>query len=192
MAHPRNHSHDKEELFRELYEAYYAPLCLYAYRFTRERGGMSAAEDIVADIFAALWDRLPELELLRDTAGAYLHSAVRNRCLNHLKHRLYELSYTQNCQGRDPVYATAPDALYTLEELYGLLRRTLEAMPEQYRTVFVKSIVEGRTQEEIAREMNLSIKTVGRYKQRTLEELRRRLSSYLPLMLALGVFRAEW
>ena len=65
-----------KELFRELYEAYYAPLCLYAFRFVRE---MPAAEDIVADIFAALWDRLPEMELRdgrADTCTAPSKTAV--------------------------------------------------------------------------------------------------------------------
>lgn len=50
------------------------PLCLYAFRFVRE---MPAAEDIVADIFAALWDRLPEMELRDGTAGGYLTAPSR-------------------------------------------------------------------------------------------------------------------
>lgn len=108
-------------------------LCLYAFRFVRE---MPAAEDIVADIFAALWDRLPEMELRDGTAGGYLHSAVKNRCLNHLKHRLYELGYMENCARQEPVYASSPDALYGPQELYALLHRTLERLPENYRTGF--------------------------------------------------------
>ena len=173
-----------KELFRELYEAYYAPLCLYAFRFVRE---MPAAEDIVADIFAALWDRLPEMELRDGTAGGYLHSAVKNRCLNHLKHRLYELGYMENCARQEPVYASSPDALYGPQELYALLHRTLERLPENYRTVFVKSALEGRTYDEIAEAMQVRVQSVNRYKQRAVEQLRRELGPYLALLAAWGM-----
>lgn len=145
---------------------------------------MPAAEDIVADVFAAIWNRLPEMELRDDTAGGYLRNAVKNRCL---KHRLYELGYTENCTRREPVYAASPDALYTVQELYGLLHRTLERLPENYRTVFVKSVLEGRTHDEIAEEMQVCVKSVNRYKQRAIEELRHELGPYLALLAALGV-----
>lgn len=192
MAQLRDDWHGREARFRELYGAYYAPLCLYAYRFTHTRGGMSAAEDIVADVFAVLWERLPETELRGETAGAYLRSAVRNRCLNYLRHKLFEEGYSERAALREPVYASAPDALYTLQELYELLRGTLERLPENYRTVFVRSVLEGRSHDEIAREMQVSVKSVGRYKQRALEELRRELGRYLPLLLALGTLSARF
>lgn len=183
MANLRDDGQRKKELFRELYEAYYAPLCLYAFRFVRD---MPSAEDIVADIFAALWDRLPDMELRDDTAGGYLRSAVKNRCLNHLKHRLYELGYQENCALREPVYASSADALYTPKELYQMLHRTLERLPENYRTVFVRSILEGRTHDDIAQEMQVSVKSVNRYKQRAIEQLRRELEPYLTLLAAWG------
>lgn len=180
MALPRH----AQDLFRELYEANYAPLCLYACRIVRN---MPAAEDIVADLFAALWDRLPEMELRADTAGAYLRNAVRNRCLNHLKHRLCELGYAESLCRQEPFYAPGPEALHTSQELLDLLHETLEKLPENYRTVFVKNMLEGRTHDEIADEMRVCVKTVNRYKQRALERLRRELEQYLPLLIVFGL-----
>lgn len=49
----------------------------------------------------------------------------------------------------------------------------------------MKSFVEGKKREDIAAELNLSIKTVGRYKAKTIELLRTGLKDYLPVILAL-------
>lgn len=45
--------------------------------------------------------------------------------------------------------------------------------------------MEGKKQEEIAKELDISVKSVNRYKQKTLEILRRELKDYLPLHLLL-------
>ena len=86
---------------------------------------------------------------------------------------------------QEPIYAPASDAVYTLEELYGLLKDTLEQMPENHRTVFVKTFLETKTQTEVAEEMQISVKSVHRYKQKAIEQLRNVLKDYLPLALLL-------
>ena len=62
---------------------------------------------------------------------------------------------------------------------------TLNKLPENYRTVFIKSFFEGKTHTEIAEEMNLSVKSINRYKQKTMELLRNELKDYMPLLLLL-------
>lgn len=84
-----------------------------------------------------------------------------------------------------PVYETEPDSIYTLDELYRMLYETLNKLPENYRTVFIKSFFEGKTHTEIAEEMNLSVKSINRYKQKTMELLRNELKEYMPLLLLL-------
>ena len=49
----------------------------------------------------------------------------------------------------------------------------------------MKSFFEGKTHTEIAEEMNLSVKSINRYKQKTMELLRNELKDYLPLLLLL-------
>lgn len=172
-------STNKEKDFKKLYEEYYAPFCLYAKRFIDDS---STREDIVSDVFASLWDKEDSFELNKATALGYLKTCVRNSCLNYLKHLEYEWSYAELCQKRDPIYATDPDSIYTLEELYKMLYETLNKLPESYRVVFTKNFFEGKTHAEIAKEMNLSVKSIDRYKQRTMDFLRAELKEYLPLI----------
>lgn len=170
----------KEKTFKRLYEEYYAPFCLYARRFIDDE---TVREDIVSDVFASLWDKQESLELKPETALGYLKMCVRNSCLNYLKHQEHEWAYADLCQNKEPVYASAPDSIYTLDELYKMLYDTLNKLPENYRAVFIKIFFEGKTHAEIAQEMNLSIKSIDRYKQRTMELLRNELKEYLPLIM---------
>ena len=174
----------KELTFKQLYEEYYAPFCLYAKRFVDDK---EAREDIVSDVFASLWDKLDSdsFDLQSDTALGYIKMCVKNSCLNFLKHQEYEWSYAENIQKKAPIYESEPDSVYTPDELYRMLYETLTKLPENYRNVFMKSFFEGKTHVEIAEEMNLSVKSINRYKQKTMELLREELKDYLPLLLLL-------
>ena len=172
--------HSKEQIFKQLYEEYYAPFCLYAKRFIDDK---DTREDIVSDVFTSIWDKLgtESFDLQSDTALGYIKMCVKNNCLNYLKHQEYEWNYAEIIQKKAPIYETEADSVYTLDELY----RMLYKLPENYRTVFVKSFFEGKTHAEIAEEMNLSVKSINRYKQKTMELLRNELKDYLPLFLLL-------
>lgn len=115
---------------------------------------------------------------IRDSIGIY-KNVCKNSCLNFLKHQEYEWSYAENIQKKAPLYETETDSVYTLDELYRMLYETLNKLPENYRTVFMKSFFEGKTHAEIAEEMNLSVKSINRYKQKTMELLRNELKDYL-------------
>lgn len=174
----------KELTFKQLYEEYYAPFCLYAKRFVDDK---DIRQDIVSDVFTSLWDKLDtnSFDLQSDTALGYIKMCVKNSCLNFLKHQEYEWSYAENIQKKAPIYESEPDSVYTLDELYRMLYETLTKLPENYRNVFMKSFFEGKTHVEIAEEMNLSVKSINRYKQKTMELLREELKDYLPLLLLL-------
>lgn len=174
--------HTKELTFKQLYEEYYAPFCLYAKRFIEDK---DTREDIVSDVFVSLWDKVDTFDLKSETTLGYIKMCVKNSCLNFLKHQEYEWNYAENIQKRAPIYEIEPDSVYTLDELYRMLYETLNKLPENYRTVFMKSFFEGKTHVKIAEEMNLSVKSVNRYKQRTMELLRNELKDYMPLFLLL-------
>lgn len=176
LSHREN---SKEKEFRLLFEEYYAPFCIYANRFISD---MKVCEDIVSEVFASLWGKNESFELKKDTTTAYIKICVRNSCLNYLKHQEYEWSYNELCQKQSPVYATDTESVYTLNELYEMLHTTLNRLPDNYRIVFTKSFFEGKTHAEIAEELNLSVKSINRYKQKTVDLLRKEFKDYLPML----------
>ena len=71
----------EEWAFRKVYEQFFSPLCIYAVKYVRDA---SEAQDIVQDVFAALWlqhDNFNNYYTIR----SFLYISVRNRSLNLLK-----------------------------------------------------------------------------------------------------------
>jgi RNA polymerase sigma-70 factor (ECF subfamily) len=174
--------HDKEKIFSELFKRYYVPFCLYAKRFIDDA---DLREDLVSEVFTALWDRIEHNEFQPDTVVGYLRVSVQNACLNQLKHSRYVQDYAEQLAGRAPLYEEIPDTLYTEEKLWELLLETLNKLPSEYRKAFIDSYYYGKTHAEIAAEMEVSVKSVNRYKQKAITLLREELKDWLPLIALL-------
>jgi RNA polymerase sigma-70 factor (ECF subfamily) len=160
------------EVFEGLFRAWYARLADYALSLVRNR---DAAEDVVQEVFVALWRRrssLPEVDLL----PAYLHRAVRNRALNHLRH---ERRAGQWLAANDPNPAVEPEVEVRLEEgaLADALRQALAALSPRGREVFLLSRHQGLTYQQIAHTLGISVKTVETQMGRALRALRQRLTA---------------
>mgnify|MGYP000667391123 CR=1 FL=1 len=175
----RDFSVGQEKAFRILYEKYAPALRYFAAKYVEEG---EVIDDIVQDVFVCLWEKRVDFKT-EETIKAFLYKAVKNSCLNFLKHQEYEWNYAEIIRKKTPVYETESDSVYTLDELYRMLYETLNKLPDNYRTVFIESFFKGKTHTEIAEELNLSVKSVNRYKQRTIELLRNELKDYLPLLL---------
>ena len=72
-----------------------------------------------------------------------------------------------------------------------MLFKALERLPQNYRIVFTKNFFEGKTHAEIAEELNLSVKSINRYKQKTMDMLRKEFKEYLPVLLYLITVQKE-
>src|SRR5512146_1948765 len=80
--------------FEALFHAFYDRLCVYAETYVRSS---HAAEEIVDDVFLALWAGRARLRPQRAVAS-YLYVAVRNRALNQLRRRKMEHQYAERAE----------------------------------------------------------------------------------------------
>ncbi len=175
--------------FRRLYDTYYAPFCIFAKRYVDD---LSAREDIVEEVFVSLWRRFGGVTVDAEALLAYIRTSVRNGCLNYLAHRRLVDGYAEQTLGRTPLYAESPDSVYTLDEMYGLLATIVAGMSDEERTVFEQTIVGHRNQAEVAETLGVSVKTVGRYRRRIIDQLRLRMKDYLPVLtLCFSLYRME-
>jgi len=169
---------DNRLAFHRLFELYYPALCMYAKRFITDK---ETREDIVQDVFFAIWENRSRISV-KTSARSYLVTCARNHCLNYLQ-RNHERYYESLIQEQIPIYAESSDELYTWEELQTLLRQALDKLPENYRLAFEKNRFENKSYGEIAEEMQISIRTVERYKNKATELLKTELKDYLPLFI---------
>lgn len=173
-----NISGNDRRAFKEMFECYYATLCVYARRFVK---CADVSEDIVQDVFCAVWANRQRMDY-RIPAKNYLAAAVRNHCLNYLRdHRpeaFDDLSRPENMPS-----AGNPDSVWMLNELEQLLADALTRLPPEYRMAFEMSRLEDRPAGEVAEAMGVSVRTVERYRNRAVEILKTELKDYLPLVI---------
>lgn len=157
---------EKRIAFKSLFNAYYGPFCYYAKQFINDQ---AVCEDLVSDVFVLIWEKFEAEELNTKTTLAYIKACVKNSCLNYLKHQSIENNYVNEYNG------DIDEDVSSLDELYKRIVEILKQLPKEYREVFWKSYFEKKSQSEISEELNISTKSVGRYKSKVIEQLRKEL-----------------
>lgn len=154
-----------------LLKLFYAPLCLFAERLTRDR---LAAEDIVGESFIKLWNKRSDFGSVQNTK-AFLYITTRNACLNMLKQaRRDSLSQKQLA------YLTGEREEYVLNEMIRAevlqeIMLEIEKLPEQCGKVLKLGYLEGLKNQEIADLLKISVHTVKNQKARAIQLLKIKL-----------------
>ncbi len=160
-------------LFEQTFRTFLPGLVVYLSRFVTTR---EAAEDIVQDLFLALWRTRETLEV-RETVTTYLYAAARHRALDVLKHERVVQRWAERNAPSEVSPAPSPERATMLTELAAALDEAVATLPARGRTIFRLSR-EGLTYREIAASLGLSVKTVETHMHRALTALRVRLRSF--------------
>ncbi len=143
------------------------------------------AETIVGDVIFHLWEIRKSLNITI-SIRSYLLKAVKNRCINYLnlEYQKKEIPFSSQIS-EDFLNRTSlssdeyPLGILLEQELEEEIHRAIEKLPEECRTVFIKSRFEEKKYEEIAQELNISINTVKYHIKNALALLQAYLSKYL-------------
>ena len=150
-----------EIFFRKLY----LPLGMYALRIVDDA---DVAEDMVQDAFLNTWERL-EGGLEISNFKAFMYRSVRNECLSYLsslKEKVGEEFIPE--VGEDEIDTSFRDAR---------IWKAIDELPEKCREIFLMSKRDGYSNEEIADELGISIKTVKNQMAKAFSRLREALNS---------------
>lgn len=161
---------DAAKGYELLFRTYYQPLCSHAARFVYNK---AIAEDLVTEIFLNFWKK--ELHTcIESTFRAYLFTAVRNRCFTYLR---WEFNKIRQEELDDDFHSDmlAPDHILEMDELYMQVERAIHALPPQCQKVFILSRFEGKSYQEIAAKLGVTVKAVEWHISKALSVLRRTL-----------------
>lgn len=162
----------EEKAYKYLFDNHYAILCHIAASIVHDD---SIAEDIVSDVFLNIYERRATLEI-HTSLKNYLFASVRNRSLNVLagmkKYDTIHLDLSlQDNQDN-------PDSTITVSEIQQILDESIFALSPECRQVFEKSRIEGKTYNEIAEELGISVNTVKYHIKNALAHIRKNLGTY--------------
>lgn len=161
---------EKKRRFEQFFIVTFPKVKAFAWKILKSE---EDAEDIAQDVFVKLWDN-PELWENQETWNSYIYTMVRNHIYNFLKHKSVESTYQEQQTVQDsPLYeADIHDQMYA-KEIELLIKMTLDNMPEQRKRVFVMSRQKGMSNQEIADNLQLSVRTVERHIYLALQELKK-------------------
>jgi RNA polymerase sigma-70 factor (ECF subfamily) len=160
--------------FELLFREHYASLCRFAIRLL---GDPSAAEDLVQNVFTAVWANRATWVVERGER-AYLFGAVRNAAINHRRHLAIVRDSEQSVMHSRlavPSQPAAPDEELMRKDASEQVDRVLASLPERCRIVMELRWRSELSYAEIAEIMGISIKGVENQLARGLERVRNAL-----------------
>ena len=172
---------DDGTAFEHLFKTYFIKLVKYAAEIVKD---IDVAEEIVENTFVKLWENRKVIDI-NTSHQQYLYKSVYNSCLNHFKHieveNKYKLFFYNHIAPTemDNQYSSYPMNNLLVEELQNLIRKTIDDLPDQCKKVFELSRYENLTNDEIAKDLNVSINTVKTHIGRALNKLRLALKEYI-------------
>lgn len=162
--------------FDYIFGKYHRQLLLYSLKFVESE---SEALDIVQNIFVAIWENgkfRQDEELVR----AYLFNAVKNSCLNHLKHqkvvRRFEHDVALQLKEMEAAHYQSGEKSLIEQENLAQIDQAINSLTDIYREVILLSRFEGLKNAEIAEKLNIPLRTVETRIFRALSSLKEKMS----------------
>lgn len=175
----------QRQAYHELFQEFYKPLVIFAMKYLKEQ---KEAEDIVQDLFITIWEK-QEKFLSYNSFCVFLYNAVRNTCLNRIKHRKVEEKYIHYSLDHEEK-SEEWDFEKAEEEIYRQLFKAIDELPARCRQIFLLHL-EGMKNEEIAAKLKLSLLTVKTQKKKAIRHLRERLGHLFIYMIYMYFFLNE-
>ena len=158
--------------FEILFKKLYTPLGMYALRLVNDA---DVAEDLEQDAFLKAWVYVENGGEIANFSS-FMYRTVRNVCLTYLRDKrdMLDESFIPDVS-EEEIDTSFRDAR---------IWKAIECLPEKCREVFLMSKRDGMTNEEIAEELGISVKTVKNQMTKAFGRLREALSDgYKPFFL---------
>ena len=158
--------------FEEIIDKYYNETYLFARNLTRNE---DLAKDLVQDVFFKFWKKRKNFKK-NATIKGWLFTSVRNVYIDNLRKYKKEV-YLVETMYVEVVEEIAQDKQGSLDRKIKILEKGIEELPKKCHTVFTLSKREGLTNDEIAKYLSISVKTVEGHLTGAIKTLRNKLRS---------------
>ncbi|TDE10504.1 RNA polymerase sigma-70 factor [Dyadobacter psychrotolerans] len=168
--------------FAELHRRFSQQLYTLA---SRKTGDQQVAQDLVQDLFIALWDNRFHITIEK-AVNLYLFSAIKNRIISHLRKQMIRKAIPLDELDAETLLKQSSnfvDDWVSLKELEEQYAYELSNLPEKSREVFALSR-SGLSNKEIARMQGVTQKTIEFHISKCLRILREKIG-YLSMVMIL-------
>lgn len=159
--------------YKFLYDHYYASLGSFASHFFKQKAN---AEDIVQDVFLKLWKSDTSFNSMK-ALTSYLYTSVKNASLNAIRDnsKLSDIDLSENDNIKNlKINDKTIEQVLIEEEYYRKIYIAIEKLSPKRKKIILLSM-EGLTNKEIAKKLNVSVNTVKTLKLKAYKILREEL-----------------
>lgn len=162
-------SQGDKKAFDELYEKYSHPLYLNLIKLTKST---EAAEELLQEIFVRIWNKRETLDI-HTGLGGYLFKISQHLVYDFFrKARLDKKLHSRITETAAEEYTHIEETLLSKENRT-LLYRAIDSLPPVRQQVFRMCKLEGRSYDEVAAQLGISISTVNDHIVKATRHIRR-------------------
>jgi RNA polymerase sigma-70 factor, ECF subfamily len=177
-------SHDDKHAFRSLYDRYNKKIYFFALRYL---GNKADAEELVQSVFVNVWENRASLDAAL-SVKSYIYKAAVNYIYNYLKRKAIRARFVESELVKGEISSNLTYEEVFFHDLERSLNSILGSLPAQQQKIFQLSRNEGKTNNEIATELGLSVRTVENQIYRAMKIIRNYLKEGILLVLILNLF----
>lgn len=163
------------EAFEQIFKNHYNDLARFCFSLVRDE---TVAEEITQEVFIYLWEKKEQIEI-SSSLKSYLYSAIKNKSINYIK---YDLPKQRILMDLSDTFISSSHDYQEPGEVKRLKKKiqwAINQLPEKCKQIFLLSRYGGLTYQEIAEELDLSVKTVENQMSIALKKLRESLETDL-------------
>lgn len=171
--------------FREIYELYKLKVTRLAYRYCLDKAD---AEEVLQDVFMKLWNNKEKINASQNFDN-YLFTIAKNTVLDKIKSYKLEKENLSKYFAHHKTVATDQTEQHILHhELQQLLAEVLIELPPKRRRIFEMNRLEGYTYQQITEALQISSGTVEKQMSKALKVVKKKLTGYKLLAIAMIIF----
>lgn len=161
--------------FKTIYREQFPVLFRFAFGILRDK---TSAEEITQETLAHLWEIREDLTITF-SLKSYLMKAVRNKCIDYLRHKQIVERHIAATPGLSLLTHDITDEFIHFSQLQQALELALKAIPQEYADAFRKNRFEAMSYQQIADQAGISVRTVEYQISKAVGLLRISLNDFL-------------
>lgn len=162
---------DCKDAFKSLYDRYGKRLYYFSLRYLCSD---EEAKDLVQTVFISIWEHRKSLDATLSIKN-YIYTSAVNNIYNCMKKKAIRAKFIEsNMKKGEPYYNFTYDQVF-FNEMEGLLFSIIKTLPSHQQRIFQLSRFEGLTHEEIAKKLDISVRTVENQIYRALKIIKSKL-----------------
>ena len=156
-------------------------MCFFAQKYVKD---FETAREIAQSAFISLWEKRETIDMSRPVKS-YLAMVIHNKCTNYLRDNRKFDQYILAIENLPEVPEYDGADVLVEEELKIKIDLSIAELPEKCREIFVLNRYENLKYQEIADQLQISVKTVETQMSKALQHMRIRLAEFITVFLVL-------